>query len=89
MPGAKSYRFGHYRLESPGGLLYCANRLVPLAPKVAQTLLLLVEKAGDVLCLRREPFSSRRDDLRIQAEPLGSRRRLVVSGALLASSQKS
>ena len=49
MPGAKSYRFGHYRLESPGGLLYCANRLVPLAPKVAQTLLLLVEKAGEVV----------------------------------------
>src|SRR5207249_9957658 len=47
--GAQSYRLGNYRLESPRGLLYCANRLVPLAPKDAQTLLLLVEKAGEVV----------------------------------------
>ena len=49
MPSAKSYRFGRYRLQSPGGLLYCENRPVPLAPKIAQTLLLLVEKAGEVV----------------------------------------
>jgi TolB-like protein/Tfp pilus assembly protein PilF len=49
MPGAKSYRFGRYRLQSTGGLLYCDDRPVPLAPKVAQTLLLLVEHADDVV----------------------------------------
>jgi len=49
VPGGKSYRFGRYRLQSQGGLLYCENRHVPLAPKVAQTLLLLVESAGDVV----------------------------------------
>jgi TolB-like protein/Tfp pilus assembly protein PilF len=49
MPGGKSYQFGRYRLQSPGGLLYCGKRLVPLAPKVAQTLLLLVENAGEVV----------------------------------------
>src|SRR5713226_2024917 len=49
MPSGKSYRFGRYRLQTPGGLLYCDERLVPLAPKVAQTLLLLVENAGEVV----------------------------------------
>jgi TolB-like protein/Tfp pilus assembly protein PilF len=49
MSVSKSYRFGRYRLQSSGGLLYCENRLVALAPKVAQTLLLLVENAGDVV----------------------------------------
>lgn len=49
MPSGKSYQFGRYRLQSSGGLLYCDDRLVPLAPKVAQTLLLLVENAGDVV----------------------------------------
>jgi len=32
----------------PGAYL-CENRPIPLAPKVAQTLLLLVEKAGEVV----------------------------------------
>jgi len=45
----KSYLFGPYRLQSPGGLLYRRGELLPLAPKVAQTLLLLVENAGEVV----------------------------------------
>jgi TolB-like protein/Tfp pilus assembly protein PilF len=49
MPSGKSYQFGRYRLQSPGGLLHRGDQLVPLAPKVAQTLLLLVENAGEVV----------------------------------------
>ena len=49
MPPGKIYRFGHYRLQSPSGVLYCDDRLVPLAPKLAQTLLLLVENAGELV----------------------------------------
>ena len=49
MPPGKTYRFGRYRLQSPSGVLYCDDRLVPLAPKLAQTLLLLVENAGELV----------------------------------------
>jgi TolB-like protein/Tfp pilus assembly protein PilF len=49
MPSGRSYRFGRYRLQAPGGLLYGDDRLIPLAPKVAKTLLLLVENAGEVV----------------------------------------
>lgn len=49
MPIGKSYRFGPYRLQTPGPLLYRKDEPVPLAPKVAQTLLLLVERAGEVV----------------------------------------
>lgn len=45
----KSYRFGPYRLQIPGLLLYRHDELVPLPPKVAQTLLLLVERAGEMV----------------------------------------
>ena len=43
------YEFGPYRLQTPGALLYRGSELVPLPPKVAQTLLLLVENAGEVV----------------------------------------
>ncbi|HKW61417.1 MAG TPA: winged helix-turn-helix domain-containing protein [Candidatus Acidoferrum sp.] len=49
MPGGKSYWFGPYRLQTPGELLYRGKDLVPLPPKVAQTLLLLLENAGEVV----------------------------------------
>src|ERR1700758_5317648 len=49
MPGGKSYWFGPYRLQTPGALLYRGEELVPLPPKVSQTLLLLVENAGEVV----------------------------------------
>jgi TolB-like protein/Tfp pilus assembly protein PilF len=49
MPIGKSYRFGPYRLQTPGPLLYRKDEAVPLPPKVAQTLLLLVERAGEVV----------------------------------------
>jgi TolB-like protein/Tfp pilus assembly protein PilF len=49
MSGEKSYQFGPYRLQTSGGLLYRHEKLVPLPPKVAQTLLLLVERAGEVV----------------------------------------
>jgi TolB-like protein/Tfp pilus assembly protein PilF len=49
MPVGKSYRFGPYRLQIPGPLLYRHDDTVPLAPKVAETLLLLVERAGELV----------------------------------------
>ena len=49
MPTGKSYWFGPYRLQTPGALLYRGEKLVPLPPKLAQTLLLLVENAGEVV----------------------------------------
>lgn len=49
MAGGKSYSFGPYRLQAPGALLYRGQELVPLPPKVAQTLLMLVENAGEVV----------------------------------------
>lgn len=41
-----SYHFGPFRLEAKGPLLFRGSSLVPLPPKVAQTLLVLVENAG-------------------------------------------
>jgi len=49
MPREKWFSFGSYRLQTPGALLYRGKELVPLPPKVAQTLQLLVEKAGEVV----------------------------------------
>lgn len=49
MPSGKCYQFGRYRLQSPSGLLHRDDQLIPLAPKVAQTLLLLVANAGEVV----------------------------------------
>ena len=49
MYSGKTYGFGRFRLESPGGLLSREGQPVPLPPKVAQTLLLLVEHAGEVI----------------------------------------
>ena len=49
MPPGKTYRFGRHRLQSPSGLLYCDDCPVPLAPKLAHTLLLLVENAGEMV----------------------------------------
>ena len=49
MPVRKSYRFGPYRLQTPGPLLYRHDHPVPLPPKVARTLLVLVERAGEMV----------------------------------------
>jgi TolB-like protein/Tfp pilus assembly protein PilF len=43
------YRFGRFRLHAAGGLLYRDDTVVALSPKVSQTLVLLVEHAGDVV----------------------------------------
>jgi DNA-binding winged helix-turn-helix (wHTH) protein/tetratricopeptide (TPR) repeat protein len=44
-----SYVFGRFRLSGDGTLLTRDGATVPLAPKVLQTLLALVERAGDVV----------------------------------------
>jgi TolB-like protein/DNA-binding winged helix-turn-helix (wHTH) protein len=43
------YRFGSFELEGQQGLLYRGGEIVPLAPKVAQTLRVLVENHGKVV----------------------------------------
>lgn len=44
-----SYAFGRFRLSADGTLLVRDGERVPLAPKVLQTLLMLVERAGQVV----------------------------------------
>jgi DNA-binding winged helix-turn-helix (wHTH) protein/tetratricopeptide (TPR) repeat protein len=43
------YRFGPFRLEKERLLLYVEGTALPLGPKVVETLLVLVERAGEVL----------------------------------------
>jgi len=43
------YEFGPFRLDAESRLLYRGERVVPLAPKVFDTLLVLVEHGGQVL----------------------------------------
>ena len=40
------YEFGPFRLDAAKGLLYQAGEVVPLKPKVFETLLVLVEQSG-------------------------------------------
>jgi len=47
--GNAGYAFGRFRLSADGTLLVCDGTVVPLAPKVLQTLLVLVEHAGEVV----------------------------------------
>ena len=46
MAGTHFYQFGPFRLDPAGRLLFREDKLIPLAPKLADTLLLLVENAG-------------------------------------------
>ena len=43
------YRFGRFRLDPTGRVLFCDDRAVTLPPKAADTLLFLVQNAGDVV----------------------------------------
>ncbi|HLJ83348.1 MAG TPA: winged helix-turn-helix domain-containing protein [Candidatus Eremiobacteraceae bacterium] len=47
--GALEYSFGPYRMRTDDMILYFRDAAVPLAPKVAQTLLALLERAGRVV----------------------------------------
>lgn len=49
MPGRRFYVFGRFRLDAAGRILFCGEQAVPLTPKAADTLLLLVENAGQVV----------------------------------------
>jgi TolB-like protein/tetratricopeptide (TPR) repeat protein len=43
------YEFGRFRLDAAGRLLFREARMIPLAPKAADALLLLIENAGTVI----------------------------------------
>ena len=45
----RSYEFGPFRLDAEQRLLFRDGRPVPLAPKVAETLLVLVESGGSLV----------------------------------------
>src|SRR5260221_8967672 len=47
--GPASYEFGPFRLEAATRALYRGTEFVPLTPKAAQILLLLLEEAGRVV----------------------------------------
>jgi TolB-like protein/tetratricopeptide (TPR) repeat protein len=49
MTGGRFYQFGPFRLDAAGHLLFRDGKTIALAPKVADTLVLLVENAGQVL----------------------------------------
>lgn len=49
MASDRFYQFGPFRLDAAGRLLFRQGKAVSLAPKVADTLLLLVENAGKVV----------------------------------------
>ncbi len=48
-PSKKVYRFGPYRIDTRQRLLYREGELVPLSPKVADTLLLLLTRPGELI----------------------------------------
>jgi TolB-like protein/Tfp pilus assembly protein PilF len=43
------YEFGRFRLDATGRALFRGNRAIPIPPKAADTLLLLVQNAGNVV----------------------------------------
>src|SRR3984893_9105292 len=49
MPGRLFYDFGPFRLDSTGRVLFRDGRMIPLAPKVVDVLVLLVKNAGSVV----------------------------------------
>lgn len=49
MAERRSFEFGPFRLEAKGPLLFRGSVLVPLPPKVAQTLLVLIQNAGQIV----------------------------------------
>jgi DNA-binding winged helix-turn-helix (wHTH) protein len=49
MARRRYYEFDRFRLDTTGRVLYRQGETVPLPPKVADTLLLLVENAGNVV----------------------------------------
>lgn len=49
MGDRRFYEFGRFRLDATGHMLFCGGETVPLTPKAADTLLLLVENAGQVV----------------------------------------
>src|SRR5436853_9384 len=49
METRQSYRFGKFEFDLQKRLLWREGKLVPLAPKLAETLALLVQREGDVV----------------------------------------
>ncbi len=49
MTGQRFYDFGRFRLDAAARLLFREGQMIPLAPKVADTLLMLVENAGNLV----------------------------------------
>ena len=51
-----TYAFDRFRLSADGTLLVRDGAVIPLAPKVLHTLLVLVQRAGEVV--RKRSFST-------------------------------
>ncbi len=49
MTERRFYEFGPFRLDAGGRMLFRGNVAVPLPPKVAETLAVLVQNAGRVV----------------------------------------
>ena len=49
MADRRSYQFGRFRLDASGRVLYRSGQAVALPPKAADTLLLLVQRAGELV----------------------------------------
>src|SRR5262245_8098622 len=48
-PGQKIYEFDEFRFDAEHLMLYREDEPVPLAPKAAETLLVLIENRGEIL----------------------------------------
>jgi TolB-like protein/Tfp pilus assembly protein PilF len=49
MAGNRFFEFGEFRLDATGRVLFHGEQMVPIPPKAADALLLLVERAGSVV----------------------------------------
>ena len=49
MPARQFYEFGKFRLDAAARVVFRGNEIIPLYPKAAETLLVLVQSAGQVV----------------------------------------
>ena len=49
MARRRFYEFDRFRLDATGRVLYRGDKVIPLSPKAADVLLLLVQRSGDVV----------------------------------------
>jgi len=76
------YEFGRFRIETVERRLLCGGQVIPLTPKLYETLLVLVENSGHTL-EKEELLGAHSDDVdqsfRSDADQSGAKRRRTLS----------